>query len=257
MKSPPPWQRCARCAHRRRRRDGPPWPAPRRRRAGRSARSGCRRPTCSARCSCGIAAALLAPDRLAVPPTAFTAALAVAGVVLGTLLDSSSLDAIAAGWLPLALVTAATLGISLAAGAVLARADVARRADGRARHGRGRRVRDRRDLGRAGRGRPARRVHAVPARAADRAAHAGARGALFPGAPAQPGRARGAAARRRPRLAADRVRRARPAPPRRRACASRRGALLVPMAIAAVLTLAVPGGEFELPAAPARARRSR
>jgi len=70
---------------------------------------------------CGIAAALLAPDRLVVPPVAFTAALALAGVVLGTLLDSSSLDAIAAGWLPLALVTAASLVISLAAGAVLAR----------------------------------------------------------------------------------------------------------------------------------------
>jgi membrane AbrB-like protein len=71
---------------------------------------------------CGIAAALLAPDRLAVPPAAFSASLAVAGVVLGTLLDSSSLDAIADAWLPLALVTAATLAISLAAGGALARA---------------------------------------------------------------------------------------------------------------------------------------
>jgi uncharacterized protein len=69
----------------------------------------------------GIAAALLAPDRMAIPQPAFTSALAVAGVVLGTLLDSSSLDAIAGGWLPLALVTAATLAISLAAGALLAR----------------------------------------------------------------------------------------------------------------------------------------
>ena len=69
----------------------------------------------------GIATALLAPDRLAVPPVGFTAAQAVAGVVAGTLLDSSSLDAIAGAWLPLALVTAATLAISLAAGALLAR----------------------------------------------------------------------------------------------------------------------------------------
>jgi len=69
----------------------------------------------------GIAAALLAPERLAVPDLGFTAAQAVAGVALGTFLDSSSLDAIAGGWLPLALVTAATLGISLAAGAVLTR----------------------------------------------------------------------------------------------------------------------------------------
>ena len=36
----------------------------------------------------GIAAALLAPDRFAVRAPAFTGALAVAGVVLGTLLDS-------------------------------------------------------------------------------------------------------------------------------------------------------------------------
>jgi membrane AbrB-like protein len=41
--------------------------------------------------------------------------------VLGTLLDSSSLDAIADAWLPLALVTTATLGISILAGAALAR----------------------------------------------------------------------------------------------------------------------------------------
>ena len=71
---------------------------------------------------CGIGAALLAPDRLAIPRAGFSASLAVAGVVLGTLLDSSSLDAIADGWLPLALVTAATLAISLIAGAALARA---------------------------------------------------------------------------------------------------------------------------------------
>ena len=69
----------------------------------------------------GIAVALLAPGRLAVPERVFTAAQAVAGVVLGTLLDSSSLDAIAGAWPALALVTAATLAISLAAGAVLAR----------------------------------------------------------------------------------------------------------------------------------------
>jgi membrane AbrB-like protein len=69
----------------------------------------------------GIAAALLAPDRMAIPQPAFTGALAVAGVVLGTLLDSSSLDAIGDSWLPLALVTGATLAISLAAGAALAR----------------------------------------------------------------------------------------------------------------------------------------
>jgi membrane AbrB-like protein len=69
----------------------------------------------------GIAAAFLAPDRFHIPAPLFTGALTVAGVVLGTLLDRSSLDAIAGGWLPLALVTAATLAISLLAGWLLAR----------------------------------------------------------------------------------------------------------------------------------------
>jgi uncharacterized protein len=70
----------------------------------------------------GIAAALLAPEALVVPRRAFMAGQAIAGVVLGTFLDSRSLDAIEAGWLPLTLVTTATLAISLAAGALLARA---------------------------------------------------------------------------------------------------------------------------------------
>jgi membrane AbrB-like protein len=69
----------------------------------------------------GIAAALLAPDSLAVPALGFTAGQAIAGVVLGTFLDSTSLDAIGDAWLPLVLVTAATLAISLAAGALLSR----------------------------------------------------------------------------------------------------------------------------------------
>jgi membrane AbrB-like protein len=69
----------------------------------------------------GIAAALLAPDRMTIPQPVFTGALAVAGVVLGTLLDSSSLDAIGDSWLPLTLVTAATLAISIGAGVLLAR----------------------------------------------------------------------------------------------------------------------------------------
>jgi membrane AbrB-like protein len=56
-----------------------------------------------------------------VPDRVFTAGLAIAGVALGTFLDSDSLDAIAGGWLPLTLVTAATLGISVVAGLILAR----------------------------------------------------------------------------------------------------------------------------------------
>ena len=42
----------------------------------------------------GVGAALIAPDRLGVPPSLFTAAQAVAGVVLGTFLDRQSLDAL-------------------------------------------------------------------------------------------------------------------------------------------------------------------
>jgi uncharacterized protein len=69
----------------------------------------------------GLAVALLAPDRVSVPHPAFTGAQAVAGVVLGTQLDSSSLAAIGHAWLPLSLATMATLAISLLAGAALAR----------------------------------------------------------------------------------------------------------------------------------------
>ena len=69
----------------------------------------------------GIGAALLVPGRLGIPTPLFTAAQAAAGVVLGTYLDRQSLDALGDSWLPLALVTAATLAISLAAGLALAR----------------------------------------------------------------------------------------------------------------------------------------
>lgn len=69
----------------------------------------------------GLAVALAAPDSVRVPGPAFTAAQAVTGVVLGAYLQSSSLAAVAGSWLPVALVSAATLLLSLAAGAVLAR----------------------------------------------------------------------------------------------------------------------------------------
>jgi uncharacterized protein len=70
----------------------------------------------------GLAAALLAPGRLELPAAAFTGGQAVAGVALGTLLDGSSLRAVAGAWLPLTLVCATTLAISVAAGVLLARA---------------------------------------------------------------------------------------------------------------------------------------
>jgi membrane AbrB-like protein len=69
----------------------------------------------------GLAIALAAPGRLAVPEPGFTAAQAVTGVTLGTYLQSSALSALGHDWLAVALVSAATLGISLVAGLGLAK----------------------------------------------------------------------------------------------------------------------------------------
>lgn len=70
----------------------------------------------------GIAVALRAADPLAVSPPAFAAAQAVTGVVLGGYLQSGALEALGDDWLAVTLVSAATLMLTLAAGAVLARA---------------------------------------------------------------------------------------------------------------------------------------
>jgi membrane AbrB-like protein len=78
-------------------------------------------PTLFAALLVGIAVALRWPDRMATPRPVFTAAQAVVGVTLGAYLQSSSLSAIADSWLPVALISLATLGLSLAAGVVLAR----------------------------------------------------------------------------------------------------------------------------------------
>ncbi|MEA2257152.1 MAG: uncharacterized protein QOG35_3197 [Solirubrobacteraceae bacterium] len=69
----------------------------------------------------GLAVALVRPDRMRVPAPAFAGAQAVVGVMLGAYLQGSSLSAVAGDWLPVALVSAATLGVSLVAGDVLAR----------------------------------------------------------------------------------------------------------------------------------------
>jgi uncharacterized protein len=71
----------------------------------------------------GLAFALAPTGRLglAVPDPAFTGAQAVVGVVLGAYLQSSSLKALGHDWLPVALVSAATLAVSLLAGDVTAR----------------------------------------------------------------------------------------------------------------------------------------
>ncbi|MCW3022273.1 MAG: AbrB family transcriptional regulator [Conexibacter sp.] len=69
----------------------------------------------------GLAAALLRPAELEIRPAAFTAAQAATGVALGAYLQSSSLSALGDDWLPVTLVSAATLAVSLGAGVVMAR----------------------------------------------------------------------------------------------------------------------------------------
>ena len=67
------------------------------------------------------------------PHPAFGAAQAITGVVLGAYLKTSSLEAAADAWLPVTLVSAGTLAICLAAGALLAPLRARGPADGGAR----------------------------------------------------------------------------------------------------------------------------
>jgi membrane AbrB-like protein len=69
----------------------------------------------------GLAFALAAPGRVELPRITFTSAQALLGVVLGAYLQASSLEALAQDWLPVALVSAATLAISLVASKIVAR----------------------------------------------------------------------------------------------------------------------------------------
>jgi uncharacterized protein len=69
----------------------------------------------------GLAVAVAWPERLEVPPRAFAAAQAVTGVTLGAYLQSSALSAVGRSWLPVLLVSGATLLFSIAAGVALAR----------------------------------------------------------------------------------------------------------------------------------------
>jgi membrane AbrB-like protein len=193
----------------------------------------------------GIAVALAAPGRLAVPERGFTAAQAIAGVALGTYLDSSSLDAIADSWPVLALVTTATLAISLAAGALLARAtalDPATAALGMVAGGAAGIVGISGDLGADDRLvafmqylRVLLIVLVTPLLVA----------LAFPGTDAHATAARPALGDLRGWLITLAVAAAGAA-----VCLRARvpgGALLGPLVIAAVLTLAVPGGEFDVP----------
>jgi membrane AbrB-like protein len=69
----------------------------------------------------GLIRALTIAQPLELPRKVFVAAQAVTGVTLGTYLQRSSLHVLADDWLAVALVSLATLGISLAAGGILAR----------------------------------------------------------------------------------------------------------------------------------------
>ncbi len=79
-------------------------------------------PTLFAALLVGLTAALAGrAGHLAVPSGVFIAAQAVVGVTLGAYLQSSSLRAIAGSWLPVTLVSAATLVLSLGVGVLVAR----------------------------------------------------------------------------------------------------------------------------------------
>jgi uncharacterized protein len=69
----------------------------------------------------GLVFALGLPGRLTLPPGFFRAGQAVAGVVIGTLLHTSTLSALGIRWIPVILVSAATLALTIGAGVLLAR----------------------------------------------------------------------------------------------------------------------------------------
>ena len=69
----------------------------------------------------GLGAALLPPQMPQVSPGIFRVTQAVTGVSLGVYVQSSSLSAVANAWLPVAMVSAATLALSLLCGWALVR----------------------------------------------------------------------------------------------------------------------------------------
>jgi membrane AbrB-like protein len=79
-------------------------------------------PTLFAALLVGLAYALARPGAgLALPRGGFVAAQAIVGVVLGAYVQSDAVQALGEDWLPVTLVSAATLGLSMGAGRVLAR----------------------------------------------------------------------------------------------------------------------------------------
>jgi membrane AbrB-like protein len=69
----------------------------------------------------GIVFALAVPGGLELPRVVFPAGQAVAGVVVGTYLHTSTLGALGTRWVAVALVTGGTLAITIGAGVLLAR----------------------------------------------------------------------------------------------------------------------------------------
>ena len=69
----------------------------------------------------GLGYALTAPGRVALAPRAFRVGQAVTGTAIGTFMRSSTLSGVGTHWLPVAVVSAATLAVTLAAGLLLSR----------------------------------------------------------------------------------------------------------------------------------------
>ena len=69
----------------------------------------------------GLVYALATPGRVELPPAAFRVAQAVTGVAIGTFVESSILTGLGWRWIPVIVVSAATLALTIAAGIVLAR----------------------------------------------------------------------------------------------------------------------------------------
>jgi membrane AbrB-like protein len=69
----------------------------------------------------GLAYALIAPGRFALPEAGFRAGQAITGVAIGTFLQSSTLTGLGGRWIPVILVSAATLALTIGAGVLLAR----------------------------------------------------------------------------------------------------------------------------------------
>ncbi len=69
----------------------------------------------------GLVVALLAPGRFDVPEPGFRAAQAVAGVTLGAYVESDAMASLAGAWLPVLVVSAGTLAASLGAGMAFSR----------------------------------------------------------------------------------------------------------------------------------------